>query len=178
MRTGNDKRDLEFLCNADIPPLVPNGEYEVFFLRAIKRDMWKRDKLFLWFRIVTAGEWNGQDIYMVCNVAHDGRWTPSCKFYLAWVLAAGRRPNRRDRLSTNVFRNKIFRARVKVVTTTAKRVNRTPEQQYSVIDDLLEVCAGSDCHTMPGITAPTEGFSDATGGTSIGTGSGEVEVAV
>lgn len=170
--------DLEFQCNSDIPPLVPTGEYEVFFLRAVKRDMWKMDKLFLWFRVATPGQWNGQDIYMACNVARGGRWTPSCKFYMAWVLAAGRRPNRRDRMSTQVFRNKVFRARVKVVTTTAKRVNRTPEQQYSVIDDLLEVCAGSDCHTMPGITAPTEGFSDATGGTSIGTGSGEVEVAV
>ena len=178
MTTWQGATDVELLCNSDIPPSVQEGDYEVFFLRAEKRDMWKREKLFLWFQIATAGQWNGQDLYMACNVARGGRWTPSCKFYLAWVLAAGRRPNRRDRMSTQVFRNKIFRARVKVVTTTAKRDRRTPEQQYSVIDELLELCAGSDCHTTLGITAPTEGFSDARGGTSIGAGSGEVEVAV
>lgn len=157
MSIGVSGWDLEFPFNSDIPPLVPNGQYEVFFVRASKRDMWKGDKLFLWFQIVTAGEWYGQDIYMVCNVAPNGRWTPSCKFYMAWVLAAGTRPNRRDRMSTNVFRNKVFRARVKVVTTTAKRINRTPEQQYSVIEDLLEVCAGSDCHITEPTTAPIKG---------------------
>ena len=150
--------DLEFPCNGDIPALVPTGNYEVFFTKAAKHSMWNQEKLFLWFRIVTAGEWNSHDLYMACNVARGGRWTPSCKFYMAWVLAAGRRPNRRDRMSTQVFRNKIFRARVKVVTTTAKRDRRTPEQQYSVIDELLEVCAGSDCQAMPAITTPTKGL--------------------
>ena len=180
MTAINSNIDLEFACNADIPSLVPQGNYDVFFVKAAKHVMWSKEKLFLWFQIATAGEWHGHDLYMACNVARGGRWTPSCKFYMAWVLAAGRRPNRRDRLSTNVFRNKIFRARVKAVTTTAKRDRRTPEQQYSVIDELLEVYAGSElpCHAMPLITTPTEGLSDARGGTSIGTGSGEVEVAV
>lgn len=178
MRGENDIRDLEFPYNVDVPPLIQKGDYEVSFVRAATREMWKGNKLFLWFRIVTAGEWYGQDIYMACNVAPNGRWTPSSKFYMAWVLAAAKRPNRRDRLSTNVFRNKIFKARVKVVATTAKRINRTPEQQYSVIEDLLEVCAGSGCHITETTTAPIQGFSDARGGTSIGTASGEVEVAV
>src|SRR5689334_19537748 len=148
MTVTNCSADLEFPCNIDIPALVPSGNYEVFFLKAARHLMWTQEKLFLWFRISTAGEWHGQDLYMACNVARGGRWTPSCKFYMAWVLAAGRRPNRRDRMSTQVFRNKIFRARVKVVTTTAKRDRRTPEQQYSVIDELLELCTGSDCQTM------------------------------
>ena len=76
MTTWQGATDVELLCNSDIPPSVQEGDYEVFFLRAEKRDMWKREKLFLWFQIATAGQWNGQDLYMACNVARGGTVDP------------------------------------------------------------------------------------------------------
>jgi hypothetical protein len=74
-----------------------------------------------------------------------GQMGPSHKYVLAWVLAAGRQPNRREKMSTGVFRNKVFRDKVRSVTKTATRLQRTPEQQYSVIEQLLEVRTGAGC---------------------------------
>ena len=45
-------------------------------------------------------------------------------------------------MSTEVFRNKVFRARMRTVTKTANQTVRTPAQQYSVVDDLLEILVG------------------------------------
>ncbi len=135
--------DVVFECDSDIPPSIPDGDhYEVVFAKAEKRRMWGQEKLFLWFQMFTQGECVGQRFYMACNVVAKGRWTPSCKFWQAWVLASGHRPNRRDRMSTDVFKNKVFRVRIRKVVKTAKQLDRTPEQQYSVIDDLVAVVAG------------------------------------
>ncbi len=144
----DDAKDFEFPCNADIPPRVPDGEYEVAFTRADKKYMFGTgERLFLWFRIVSAVGWSGTELYMTCTVAPKGKWGPSHKYYLAWVLAAARVPKRRDRMSTKEFRNKVFLARVRTVTKTAKQSQRTAEQQYSVVDELLRILAGGNCHT-------------------------------
>lgn len=138
----NDE-DLSFPCNSDIPPAIPDGDqYEVTFLRAEEVRQWGRGKVFLWFQMQTAGEWHGHGFYMACNVAPKGKWTASCKFWQTWVLAAGRRPNRADRMSTAVFKNKVFRVRMRKVLKTAKQTDRTPAQQYSIVDELLEVLVG------------------------------------
>lgn len=104
--------------------------------------MWSVMKLFLHFRIVTAGEWFGKELYMVCTVPNKDKFAMSSKFLKMWILAAGQKPSRRDRMSTAVFRNKVFRAKIRVVTDTAKQKERPIQEQYSVIDSLLEVMAG------------------------------------
>jgi hypothetical protein len=135
--------DLSFPCNDAIPPAIPDGDhYELVFLRAEQTRQWGRPKVFLWFQMTTAGEWTGQAFFMACNVIPNGRWTASCNYWQAWVFAAGRRPNRADRMSTAVFKNKVFRVRMRKVLKTAKQTDRTPAQQYSVVDELLEVLVG------------------------------------
>ncbi len=64
-------------------------------------------------------------------------------------IAVGRDPDRFDvgRLSTSVFKNKLFCARVVTVTKGndskgRKQVERSPENQYSVIDILLALNVG------------------------------------
>lgn len=137
------EQDLSFPNSGDIPPAIPNGEqYEVSFVRAERLRQWGQEKVFLWFRIQTLGEWHGIEFFMACTVAPKGRWGPSHKFWKAWVLAAGRRPNRPERMSVAVFQNKIFRARMRKVLKTANQTDRTPAQQYSVVDELLEVLTG------------------------------------
>lgn len=138
-KADSEGEDLSFECNPDIPPLVPPGEYEVGFLRAEKKWLWKREKLFLWFRIATFGEWHDTGLYMACNIAPNGKWTTGHKFYRAWVVAEKKRkPDRFDRMSTNVFKEKLFKARIRIVEKTSKGTKRIPELQYSVIDELVE----------------------------------------
>lgn len=137
----SEGEDLSFECNPDIPPLVSPGEYEVGFLRAEKKWLWKRQKLFLWFRITEFGEWHNTRLYMACNIAQKGKWTPGYKFYRAWVMATKKRkPDRYEcnRMSTNVFKGKLFKARIRIVEKTAKGTRRIPELQYSIIDEIVE----------------------------------------
>ena len=135
--------DLDFPNNGDIPPAIPNGDhYALAFIRAEEKYLWGQHKLFLWFEIVTPGDCVGVHLFMACTIPRKGRWTAACKFWRAWVLAAGKRPQRTDRMSTRVFRNKYFRGRVRKVTKSSKQIPLTPDQQYSVIDELLEVTAG------------------------------------
>lgn len=135
--------DLVFDCNSDIPPAIPNGDqYELVFVRAEKGHQYGAHKLYLWFQMQTAGEWVGKSFYMACTTDPKGRWGPSSKFWLTWVLAAGRRPKRVDRMSTAIFKHKVFRARMRKVLKTSKQIDRTPAQQYSVVDELLEVTVG------------------------------------
>jgi len=134
--------DLTFTCNGEIPPAIPDGDnYELAFLRAEQSRQWG-GKIYLRFRMLTPGDFSGQEFYMACNVAPKGKWTASCKYWRSWVLAAGRRPSRADRMSSAIFRGKAFRARMRKVLKTAKQTDRTPAQQYSVVDELLEVVVG------------------------------------
>ncbi len=136
--------DVEFPCNSDIPPAVPDGDhYQLMFDHAEKTNYRRQEKVYLWFRMLTAGEHSGQLFYTACNVPAKGKWTASCKFWCLWVFAAGQRPTRADRMmSMKVFRNKVFRARMRTVTKTANQPVRTPAQRYSVVDDLLEILVG------------------------------------
>ena len=135
--------DLEFPCKGYIPPAIPDGDqYEAVFVRAEKKRLWGQPKVFLWFKLMTPGEWVNHEFWMACNLPPRDHYTPSYKFWLVWVLAAGRRPRRVDRMSTKVFRNKLFRVRIRKTVKTSKQIARTPEQQYSVVDELLEVLVG------------------------------------
>jgi hypothetical protein len=134
--------DLVFDCNADLPAAIPEGLYEVSFIRAQRKFLWKREKAFLHFIVQELGPSNGTRLFMACNIPQKGRWAMSSKYWRMWILASGRRPARADRLSTAVFRNKLFIARVRTVRITSKQMELTPEAQYSVIDELIEVAAG------------------------------------
>ena len=135
--------ELSFPNNGYIPPAIPNGDqYQIQFLRAERTFQWNRQIVFLWFRLLTPGDSFGKEFYMTCSIPPNGRWSPSHKYWMVWVLAAGQRPGRKDRLSTSMFKNKVFRARMRVVTKTAKQLQRTPEQRYSVVDELLERLTG------------------------------------
>lgn len=132
--------------DTELPPLVPAGNYVVAFVRAERKWLWgKRLKVFMHFNIVRPAPHAGLRLFMAANVPRKHRWTVGFKFFRAWALAAGRRPARRDRLSTSVFRDKFFVARVKVVEKTSKDTVRPAGARYSIIDELLEIEAGAPC---------------------------------
>lgn len=134
--------DLCFECHADLPAAIPEGNYEVSFIQAQRKFLWKREKAFLHFIVQQLGPSNGTRLFMACNIPPKGRWAMSSKYWRMWTLASGRRPVRADRMSTAVFRNKLFIARVRTVRTSSKQLELTLEAQYSVIDELTEVAAG------------------------------------
>lgn len=136
--------DLSLEFDSELPPLVPAGNYVVSFLRAEQKLLWgKRLKIFLHFEIISPVEFSGLRLFMAANVPQKNKWTVGFKFFRAWALASGRRPQRRDRLSTEVFRKKYFVARVTVVTKSAKDTTRPIGAQYSLIDELLAIEAGT-----------------------------------
>lgn len=140
-------QDLEFDCNIQSPSLIPAGEYEVVFKWAERKYLWGHEKIFLHFQIIGFGEYQGEVLYMACNAPKKpkkGKVAISNKYYQAWVLAAGRKPDRFDRMSTKVFRGKVFLAKVRAVTTDARNLPRPLLLQYSVIDDLLKRLTDSE----------------------------------
>lgn len=140
------EEDVILDFDSELPPLIPTGNYTVAFIRAEKKWLWgKRLKIFLHFEIVAPSDHTNIRLFMAANAPPKNQWTIGYKFFRAWVLAAGCRPRRRDRLSTQMFRNKYFLARVKTVEKTAKDTLRPKAAQYSVIDELLEMVAGRPC---------------------------------
>src|SRR5262245_53473665 len=165
-RNNRRTQDVEFPCNSDIPPAIPDGDdYLVRFVRAEQSHQWNCEKVFLWFELLTPGEWVGTHFFMACNAKSDGRWGPAHKYLQAWILANGAPPKRRDRMSTRVFRDKVFRARMSAVTQNANKTSRTPAQQYSVVDQLLErvggmTSASSNCLIAQEDTLPPLGIGE------------------
>jgi hypothetical protein len=142
-----EPKDLEFDCGGDIPPLIPEGKYNVGFLRAEKKWLWGCEKVFLWFEILDVGEFQRAELYLACNApkkGEKGKLAISNKYIQSWVLAAGKRPDRSDRMTTRVFQDKVFLGQVRAVTTNARKLPRPPLLHYSVIDELLEPLTDSE----------------------------------
>ena len=133
----NEDGDFEFLCNPIRPPLVPEGAYVVRFVKAEMTKLYQREKVFLHFSIAD-GKHLGVILWMACNIAPDGKWRPSHKFWDQWILANGGEPPRPDRMSTLVFKDKIFLAKVTTTTKDGHHVARPHDSFYSKIDRLLK----------------------------------------
>ncbi len=139
--------DLEFDCDGESYPLIPEGKYEVVFLRAEKKWLYSGEKVFLWFQIASLGEFQGKELFMACNAPRKGkkgRVPISSKFYQSWILAVGKRPDRFDRMGTKVFRGKVFLAQVRTVKKNVQGVTHSFLSQYSKIDTLLERLTDSE----------------------------------
>ena len=134
--------DLDFDLQVEVSPLIPDGQYDVAYVRSEKKWMWRGWKLFLWFQVTTLGEYNGVKLYMPCNLPTGKKIRDSSKLGRAWILALGQKPDRFDRFSTKVFRGKCFQAQVRRVLKSSKQSKLTPEQQYSIIDEITEKVAG------------------------------------
>lgn len=142
---GDD--DIEVECNVDRPPLIPEGEYSLAFVRAErKNNLWGRTKLFLHFAVIDPGEHHGKVLFMSMNFPQSGNFPLTSKFLQQWSIASGVQPRRRDRLSTKVFKGKAFVGHVRTVKffvhSDKKMKPRDPSTYYSVISHLIEVLVG------------------------------------
>lgn len=137
-----EDNDLEPSGHIDVAPLLPAGDYEVSYHRAEEKRLWGKNRIFLHFRIAQQGEHLGKALYMSAVMPSNGKFSLSSKYLMQWSLAAGFRPTRLDRLSTKIFKGKIFLARVRTVRTDHAGNERPDFWHYSIIDTLLEVRAG------------------------------------
>lgn len=142
-----DGSDIEIECNVDRPPLIPEGDYTLAFVRAErKNNLWGRTKIFLHFAVLDPGEYHGKVLFMSANIPTNGNFPISSKFLQQWSLAAGIQPRRRDRLAMNVFKGKAFLGHVRTVKqfvhSDKKMKPRDPSTFYSVVSHLIEILAG------------------------------------
>jgi hypothetical protein len=82
-------------------------------------------------------------LYLSTPPRHNGCFSrqPGSKsvYYRAWVVAnRGRPPLRGQEMSFEVFRNGLFRIRVRTVKTDRRQRPLPPCLRYSVVDALLE----------------------------------------
>ena len=132
------EQDFAFTMKEQLPPRLPDDEYQVQFVRDEERTQWKAKKLLLYFKIVSFGEFHGVELFMSCPIPQK-KWGSASKFIRAWAIATGMLPKRFDRVSTNVFRGKIFNVQVRTVTKDSAQKDIPVAAQYSIIDHLISL---------------------------------------
>lgn len=135
LRAGEDRK------------LIPEGEYTAQCLEAkkgmvgvetTKGTFARTPKVVLRF-LITEGEYQGEEIPMFLNVNYK-RIPFGSKFYQCWVIANdGKRPNRRDRMTPEKFKDHIFNVGVKTVKGKFGDGREKPESLwYSRVDEIYE----------------------------------------
>jgi hypothetical protein len=143
---NRDPFDEEFGVNQDPIALIAEGCYEAACVGAEIIELFKfgrSRKLFLHFEIYS-GEYRGVRLFMPMTAPHiGGKVGRGSKLYSSYMIAnGGRPPGRRDRLPLRVFRQRLFRVRVKTVRPAFSDGQPKPDRfHYSIVAELLEQLA-------------------------------------
>ncbi|RDH82691.1 MAG: hypothetical protein DIZ80_10450 [endosymbiont of Galathealinum brachiosum] len=131
------------------PPLIKPGVYELAFVEYQTALMFGRaSKLIMKFRIVSLGEHFGVELFRYYNIQNFcGKPGRSGKFKAGWKSDFAREyaslfeelPNRTDRFSMSLYKEKIIRGRVTTVKQGSRQRKLHNVCQYSVINELMEV---------------------------------------
>ena len=109
--------------------LIPEGKYSAQCIKA-KREMVgvettkgtyaRTPKVVMKFRI-TDGQYQGEEIPMFLNINYK-RIPSGSKFYQCWVIANDcKKPNRRDRMPLEKFKDHVFTVEVITVNSFSRR---------------------------------------------------------
>ena len=119
---------------------IPEGEYEAIVKNYNFSEYYARKKLFLWFRLIN-NKYEETEIFMPFNMSKNMR--RGAKYYEAWILAnRGIKPKKNDRMSPKIFSNKVFKIKVRTVVSGSKQNKLSREDQYSVVNEILDVYVG------------------------------------
>jgi len=122
--------------------LIPGGEYDaVCFKTETALSYGGMRKIFIKFRIYS-GRYDGTELFMVCNYPK-GKIRRRLKYYEQWMLATGRRPAKREKLSPKVFPGRMYKVLVR--DTRPKFADGKPKPgifKYSVVDTIIEAQTG------------------------------------
>lgn len=134
----------------DAPPLLPAGVYQAYYLRHETAYMFKSPKVFVHFKIFD-DEYTGIRLYRAYRVKElKGKPRRGGGFKLRHTHELYRQfttltqvRERPDRVSLQRLRNCIIKLSVRTVTKDARQRDLIPALQYSVVDRMLSVDAGS-----------------------------------
>ena len=132
----------EPICEEDPYPHYPRGKYDAECINAIT---FRHPLLGAWkcrfkFQLVGVGYDTSHVVYQFLHLGMGkepkaGRWS---KYTQAWVIANGRPAKKRQRLSSRVFKGKIFQVEIDYVQRSFKGIAHPDGQIYSVVKDILK----------------------------------------
>lgn len=118
--------------------LIPEGEYQAQCIELKRGEFFGHPKVYFKFRIIQ-GKHEGIELWMPFNLYR--KITRHSKFYEAWIIAnKGTKPKPNDRMSARLFLNKIFKVRVGKVDIDRRQQKLAPDEAYSTIREILELC--------------------------------------
>jgi hypothetical protein len=113
--------------------LVADGIYKATCTNVSTSKPWRDSKkLFIWFEL--NGSMEGTRLFMSCRLPLNGPINRGHKYFGVWCEANGGMPERGDRMSRWIFKDKLFWIKTRTVKTNSQR-NPIPEnQRYSVVE--------------------------------------------
>ena len=121
---------------------VPAGEYEASCYDVQKGKSWgQREDIYIKFRLLDR-KYDGTELFMACTFPKDRKMTPRFKYYKQWTIAAGRKPNKRERLVFGVFKKRLFRILVRDVEKDSNGQPLPEVLKYSVVGTIIEPMTG------------------------------------
>jgi hypothetical protein len=135
---------MDYICRDDPWPRVPNATYEAQCIGYDRKFvLGKSRKLFLNFVIIEPSEHNGKVLFQAFNIPYDMKIRPGSKYYKTWSFVNGwKKPTRNDRMSPQIFKNKIFKVKTRTVKPSFEGKEMPEDFWYSCVDKLVEVVAG------------------------------------
>ena len=142
--------ELDIYAKEDAPPRLAEGTYTARVARVqvydkffkVARSTQTIDRLILTFRIVD-GPNAGTELPFYAPLpkagGRKGRLIPAkSKFWRAWTIANGAAPRRADRMSLNVFKNRLFTILVRDVDKDRRQNNLGDAAKHSVVDCIVD----------------------------------------
>lgn len=135
---AEDKGDIVVTYAPKKTYLIPGGVYEAQCIELKRGEFYGHPKIYLKFRIIQ-GQHEGIELWAPFNLYK--KVTRHSKFYESWIIAnKGIKPKANDRLSARLFLNKIFKVQVGQVDTDKRQKKLSPDEAYSVVREILELC--------------------------------------
>jgi hypothetical protein len=127
-------------CGAGLlPPVLPEGVYVVQSSRSVAVRVFGRRAYVLHCEVI-GGPSDGARLFWTAPLPPAGRRPGiASKLFRAWLLVAGRRPERGERVSGKILEGKRLRGRVETVTKDNLGNPLPPQSRYSIVRDLLEL---------------------------------------
>lgn len=134
----------------DAPPQLPEGVYLVVYDHHETGYLFKSSKVFVHYRVY-GGPYDGVMVYAAYPVkAIKGKPRRNGGFKLGHsqklfreMVALRGRHDRPDRVSLRGLKHAVIRVRIRTVTHDARQRPLAPANQYSVVDAMLGIEAGS-----------------------------------
>lgn len=141
MNDLNKSNDLLFITKEDPRPLLKEGIYEVQYHSHKLDKFFGGYKLYVNFQVCSLSEDKTELIFKAYNY-YDKLPTGS-SLYKDFTLLHGAKIRKNSSLTMKLFKNKILAVRVRTVSLNRKQLKLTECLQYSVVDEIINIVAGS-----------------------------------